>query len=144
MYNAVIISVFNSFEVGYVECKNLVAIPLALRCRSEQDIFKKLRIQSGPGFERLLAVKFVRIQANFIAPLNKFKILRVKHKVIEETSWYINSTYDALSLKQIHKLADPVILLQNDKRRIKYWIDYYVDLRRRGYSEEEAINTIYG
>lgn len=143
MYNAVIISVFEPLEIGFIECKNLVAIPVVLKCSSKKEIFDKLCIHQGPGFKRLLAVKFVKIRSNFIVPLSEFKILNRKHKAVEESEWYINPLYDVLELKHIHRLADPAIILQGDRSRIKYWLDYYVTLRQRGYSEEEAINTIY-
>lgn len=144
MYNAVIISVFEPVEIGFIECKNLVAIPVVLKYSSKEEIFDKLRIQQSSGFKRLLAVKFVKIRSNFIMPLSEFKILSGNHKVVEESEWYINPLYDVLELKQIHKFADPAIILQGDRDRIRYRLDYYVTLRQRGYSEEEAINTIHG
>lgn len=143
MYNAALISVFDEMDVGFVECKNLVVIPLSMKNKSEESIFKLLRLQQKGGFKRLLAVKFVKVKNLEFVPLLKFKILRKPYDIIDESDWYINPVYDTLKLKSINKLADPSILLQNDRRRIKYWLGYYVDLRRKGYSEEEALNTIY-
>lgn len=143
MYNAALISVFDEMEVGFVECKNLVVIPLSKKNKSEENIFSLLRLQQKDGFKRLLAVKFVNVKNLEFVPLMNFKILRKPYDIIDESDWYINPVYDTLKLKSINKLADPSILLQNDRRRIKYWLRYYVDLRRKGYSEEEALNTIY-
>lgn len=143
MYNAALISVFDEMEVGFVECKNLVVIPLSMKNKSEENIFELLRRQQKDGFKRLLAVKFVNAKNLKFVPLGNFKILDGKYEFTEESDWVINPVYDALKLHKIDKLADPAILLQHDRRRIKFWLGYYVDLRRRGYSEEEAINTIY-
>lgn len=143
MYNAALISVFDEMEVGFVECKNLVVIPLSKKNKSEENIFSLLRLEQKDGFKRLLAVKFVKVKDLKFVPLLNFKILRKTYDIIDESDWYINPLYDALNLRNIDKLADPSILLQNDRRRIKYWLRYYVDLRHKGYSEEDAINTIY-
>lgn len=143
MYNAAVISVFDEMDIGLVECKNLVVIPLSMKGKDERDIFKLLQLQQRDGFQRLLAVKFVRVKNMHSIPKKEFEIVKEKHYVLEESDWYINPTYDEFELKQIDKLADPVILLRSDKRRVKYLIGYYVNLRRRGYSEEAALSIIY-
>lgn len=143
MYNAVIISVFNTFEVGFVECKNLVAIPLTMRGGTTEYVIRQLKNQDRNGFKRLLAVKFVKIKGSFILPFREFKILRKNYQIIEESDWYLNDIYDTARLGQIDRMADPSIILRGDDDNVKYRLRYYVGLRRSGYTESEALDIIY-
>lgn len=142
-YNAVMVSVFSSCEIGYIECKNVVILPWCMRTKSLEEIFLELLLERQDGLNTILAAKFMVVEEKELCSLNKFKFLRESYKVYEETNWYINPVYDPLGLKCIHSLADPAILLQGDLKRIKFRIDYYVDLKQRGYSDEDAINLVY-
>lgn len=143
MYNALIVSVFKVMDIGYIECKNLVAIPSILKCHSTDVIFYSLLSQREDGISPLLAAKFVEIRNLKLLFVPRFKILRNKYEIVEESNWYINPTYDRLELKEINKLAEPSILLQSDTQKIKHYLNYYINLRLKGYDEEEALNMIY-
>lgn len=143
MYNAAIICTFNVCGFVVMDYKKLIAIPFKYRRASQKKVFQRLLAQDKDGFEHILAVKFVNIKRRGILPLNSFKILRKNYEVLEETDWYINEIYDGENLMQIDKLADPAIILREEKGKAKERINYYVGLRRSGYSEEESLNLVY-
>ena len=142
-YNAVMVSVFDICEIGYIECKNVVVMPWNLRTGSLEDAFSKLLLERQNGLKTILAAKFMIVKGHGICSFGKFKFIRKNYKIFEETQWYINPVYDLLDMKCIHSMADPSILLQGDLKRVKFRINYYVDLKQQGYSDQEAINLVY-
>ena len=138
-YNVAMVSVFDVLDVGVIECKRIVSIPWILRFKSIDEIARRLFTQQ----QKVLAVKFLKIETEVETSFSEFVLLRREIVVDEESSWYINPKYDMLKIGNIHSLAEPSILLRGDLKRAKYRLDYYVDLRSMGYSEEEAISTIY-
>lgn len=143
-YNAVMVSVFDTSEMGFIECKKVMAIPTIMRMKSVDEVFSTFLTQQRGSTGSILAIKFMKTKGISTRSFMKFKLIRESYQVIAESQWYINPVYDYLGLVHIHKLAEPAILLQCDMKHAKYRINYYVDLRLKGYSEDEAMSLIYG
>lgn len=144
MYNAVVMSIFKELDIGCLECKCMVAIPSTKRNKPPSEILSELIQRQSRRKLPLLAARFVNLENLRLPFCLNFKVLKENYIALEETDWYINPAYDLQGMKQINRLAEPSILLQCDPKRANYYIGYYVDLMKRGYSQEEALNTIYG
>lgn len=59
------------------------------------------------------------------------------------SDWYIQEMFADLEIQTLDRRIDPVILFLGDKKRLQFRINYYLDLLKRGYSEDEAMQTIF-
>lgn len=112
-----------------------------LKLQREEFSRKLLKLSDKPH-TFLIAHKFG--EADVKTPLFFYDFKAVTGVYMQDTSdWFLQPMFDEFDLDTLDRRVDPMILLLGDKKRLKFRINYYLDLLERGYSEDEAMNTIF-
>jgi len=117
-------------------------IPRRYKETDREEFSRKLKESVSSVNCTLIAYKFGKVEEKTPLVFNEFKQIHVSD--IEDISdWYLLLSLEDVEIKTLDRRIDPIILFMGDKKRLKFRINYYLDLLKRGYSEEEAMKTIF-
>lgn len=90
----------------------------------------------------LIAFKYVEVESPNIIKKEGFSIvLNTEFKDLSD--WYVEPLFVQSDIQIIDRRVDPAILLRDNGKNLKYRLTYYLDLINQGYTNEQAMDTIF-